>query len=335
MSPSPVIARPAPITTVPCDWSPQQDPHDARLLRVDRGPPGAERERQQDRRQEQRDREHDVRDEQDGKRTGGIAADCRWRAPGLRPAGRPRARPSRPRAERPTTLEAGRLEAARTSASRSTKMPDATQRAAGRSSSRRCRRERRRAARRSGWPARHRTAPRRSGGSRRAHGSGARARLRRALAIVASMAIGSMSTPSARVAPEPHRGDRQDPRAAADVEHAARPAARRSASGLERREAQPGRRVEPGPEGHPGIERDDDVVGRARDAAASVGRITSRRPTRSTGKCAFQASAQSASSTRRVRSSPIGRRPNAWRWPSASATSAAAGSAAARSRAGT
>ena len=62
--------------------------------------------------------------------------------------------------------------------------------------------------------------------------------------------------------------------------------------------------------------------------------MTSRRPTRSTGKYAFQASAQSASSTTRVRSSPIGRSPNAWRWPSASATSAAARSAAARSRAG-
>ena len=50
--------------------------------------------------------------------------------------------------------------------------------------------------------------------------------------------------------------------------------------------------------------------------------MTSRRPTRMTGKYAFQASAQSASWTIRVRSSPIGRSPNAWRWPSASATSA-------------
>ena len=49
-----------------------------------------------------------------------------------------------------------------------------------------------------------------------------------------------------------------------------------------------------------------------------VGRMTMRRPTRRTGKYAFQASAQSASWTMRVRSSPIGRRPNAWRWPSAS-----------------
>ena len=46
--------------------------------------------------------------------------------------------------------------------------------------------------------------------------------------------------------------------------------------------------------------------------------MTSRRPTRRTGKCAFHASAQSASWTIRVVSSPIGRRPNAWRWPSAS-----------------
>ena len=58
-------------------------------------------------------------------------------------------------------------------------------------------------------------------------------------------------------------------------------------------------------------------------------------PTRSTGKCAFQASAQSASWTSRVVSSPIGRSPNAWRWPSASVASATARAAAAASRAGT
>ena len=48
-----------------------------------------------------------------------------------------------------------------------------------------------------------------------------------------------------------------------------------------------------------------------------VGRMTSRRPTRRTGKWAFQAVAQSASWTTRVSSSPIGRSPNAWRWPRA------------------
>ena len=68
---------------------------------------------------------------------------------------------------------------------------------------------------------------------------------------------------------EPDRRDREDPRAAADVEDArAARAAPRSASASTRREAQPGRRVEPGPERHPRVEREDDVVGRARDAAA-------------------------------------------------------------------
>ena len=42
-----------------------------------------------------------------------------------------------------------------------------------------------------------------------------------------------------------------------------------------------------------------------------VGRITIRSPIRSTGKCAFQASAQSVSWTTRVASSPIGRRSKA------------------------
>ena len=53
--------------------------------------------------------------------------------------------------------------------------------------------------------------------------------------------------------------------------------------------------------------------GRRRPAARrwrrQVGRMTSRRPTRRTGKCAFQASAQSSSWTTRVRRSPIGAQP--------------------------
>ena len=65
-------------------------------------------------------------------------------------------------------------------------------------------------------------------------------------------------------APEPHRRDRQDPGPAADVEDA-RGRRRTPAVGepLERGEAQPGRRVEPGPERHPRVEREDDVVGLA------------------------------------------------------------------------
>ena len=54
--------------------------------------------------------------------------------------------------------------------------------------------------------------------------------------------------------------------------------------------------------------------------------MTSRRPIRSTGKWLFHASAQSASRTRRVRSSPIGRSPKACRWPSALVASSIAAS---------
>ena len=72
---------------------------------------------------------------------------------------------------------------------------------------------------------------------------------------------------------ELERGDRQDPRAAPDVEDAgAGQRAPRSATRLERGQAQPGRRVEAGPERHPRIEREDDVVGlRAGGGARSAG----------------------------------------------------------------
>ena len=63
------------------------------------------------------------------------------------------------------------------------------------------------------------------------------------------------------------RGDGQDPRAAADVEDARVRHAAPIGHRLERGEAQPGRRMEPGPERHPRIEREDDIVGRASMAA--------------------------------------------------------------------
>ena len=52
--------------------------------------------------------------------------------------------------------------------------------------------------------------------------------------------------------------------------------------------------------------------------------MTIRRPTRSTGKCAFQALAQSASWTIAAARSPIGRSPKAWRWPSSRSARATA-----------
>ena len=137
-------------------------------------------------------------------------------------------------------------------------------------------------------------------------------RFRRALASVASIGDRVGVHAERRRGAELHRRDGEDPRAAADVEDARAGQLAAVRHDLERGEAQPGGRVEAGPEGHPRIERDDDVV-RRRRWRRQVGRMTIRRPTRRTGKYAFQASAQSVSWTTRVWSSPIGRRPNAWR----------------------
>ena len=103
-------------------------------------------------------------------------------------------------------------------------------------------------------------------------------RLRRALAALASIAIGSVSSPTIAPAPNSPRRDPEDPRAAADVEDAA--AARRRASAeaaasaqrLDPGQAQPGRRMEARPERHPRVDRDHDVVGvRGGGAARSAG----------------------------------------------------------------
>ncbi len=62
---------------------------------------------------------------------------------------------------------------------------------------------------------------------------------------------------------ELHRGDGQDPGAAPDVEDtgAGQPAA--IGNGLDRGQAESRGRMQPGPERHPGIEREHDVAGRA------------------------------------------------------------------------
>ena len=57
-----------------------------------------------------------------------------------------------------------------------------------------------------------------------------------------------------RAAPKLGRGDRQDPGAAADVEHARAVEQAVVGQRLERREAEPRRRVEAGPEGHARVE---------------------------------------------------------------------------------
>ena len=115
-------------------------------------------------------------------------------------------------------------------------------------------------------------------------------RLRRAFALVASIGDRIGVDAERRRGTEPHRGDRQDPRAAADVEdRAALDRRRRSArlSSAARHSRVVGWR--PVPKAMPGSSASTTSSG----AAAwrrHVGRMTSRRPTRSTGKCRFHAS---------------------------------------------
>ncbi len=87
--------------------------------------------------------------------------------------------------------------------------------------------------------------------------------LRRALAVVASIAIGSVSTPTARGGAQLEGGDGQDPRAAPDIEDARVGEDAAVGQLLDPGQAQPRRRVQPGPERHPRVEGQDDVVGRA------------------------------------------------------------------------
>ena len=61
--------------------------------------------------------------------------------------------------------------------------------------------------------------------------------------------------------PELHGRDRQDPRAAADIEHARALDAAVIDDRFEGRQAQSGRRVEAGPERHPRIQREHHIFG--------------------------------------------------------------------------
>ena len=159
-------------------------------------------------------------------------------------------------------------------------------------------------------------------------------RLRRAFASVASMAIGSVSTPRASAAPSltAAMARMPEPQPTSSTRAPSMAPSSASDSSAARHSRVVGWR--PVPNAMPGSSARTTSSGWRR-CRRQVGRITSRRPTRRTGKCAFQASAQSSSCTIRVRSSPIVRSPNAWRCPSASAVSAAAASAADASRAGT
>ena len=118
--------------------------------------------------------------------------------------------------------------------------------------------------------------------------------------------------------PELDRRDGQDPRPQPTSRtRRPRPAGPRSASGLDAGEAQPGRRVEPGPEGHPWIEREDDVIGRA--PVAPPGRSDDQPPADPQDREMGLPGVGPVLLVDEPRpSSPIGRSPNAWRWPSAS-----------------
>jgi hypothetical protein len=84
---------------------------------------------------------------------------------------------------------------------------------------------------------------------------------RRALAAVASTAIGSVSTPNARGRAQLDCGDREDPRAAPDVQHPRAGQGTPVGQILDRGEAEPGRRVQSRPECHARVERQDHVAG--------------------------------------------------------------------------
>ena len=137
----------------------------------------------------------------------------------------------------------------------------------------------------------------------------------RALAVLASAAIGSKAQPTS-----PFRRFNRllaaiRPRAAADVEEprpANQPLVRPA---FDSGQAQPGRGMEARPECHPSSRGPRRRLSARRRWRRQVGRITSRRPIRRTGKWAFQALAQSASWTTDSSSSPIGRSSNACRWP--------------------
>ena len=200
-----------------------------------------------------------------GKRLAGIAADCRApaaAAPSARPDGLERDPVALGRRAR-VTAEPGGLERARDLRLAVDEDARRQQAPPGRSSSRRAARERHEHARRSGWRARRRTAARRSAGCPRGRGPGAPAGCGARWRGSPRSAIGSVSTPRTPRRPELHRGDREDPRAAADVEDAGAGQLAAIRERLERRQAQPGRRVQAGPERHPRIEREDDVVRRA------------------------------------------------------------------------
>ena len=142
-------------------------------------------------------------------------------------------------------------------------MPDASRVPPGRSSSRERARRAARARRRSGWRARRRTAARRSAGCPRGRGPAepprCAARWRPSPRWRSGRCRRRTPTPpracTAAIARIPEPQPTSSTRAPVDD----------AAVGqrLDRGQAQPGRRMEPGPERHPRVEREDDIVGPA------------------------------------------------------------------------
>ncbi len=154
--------------------------------------------------------------------------------------------------------------------------------------------------------------------------------LRRALAMVASTAMGSMSTPTTRAAPKraaaTDRMPEPQPTSMTDAPSS------RPASASRSRPTRQSRVVgwRPVPKAMPGSSAMTTSSATAR-CRRQVGRMTIRRPSRRTGKWRFQALAQSASWISRVCSSPMGRSPKAWRWPRSASTRAMAAAVASSS----
>ena len=106
-----------------------------------------------------------------------------------------------------------------------------------------------------------------------------------AFSSVAATAIGSLSIAMQRRAgPALDRGDREDARAAADVEDARRASTPRSASVLQLLEHEPRARVGAGAERHAGIEIDHDVAGLGARTCSQLGTTTNWRVSRLTLK---------------------------------------------------
>ena len=197
----------------------------------------------------------------------GIAFDCR--AGAVQPRRMASSATQSPSAVRPVTSRPAASKAARTSPSRSTKIPDASRTPPGRSSSPRP------AASGTSSPA-IRLARTTSNG-RLAAGQAALACAEAADQGVPAR-VGDRRLDRDRIGVEPQRaggaelerGDREDPRAAPDVEHARAREDPAVGQRLDPGQAEPGRRMEAGPERHPRVEREDDIVGRA--AVAPPGR---------------------------------------------------------------